>query len=278
MTSDRPVWIIIPVHNRREVTRSCLRNLSSLKLHGSFVVCVVDDGSTDGTSEMLSDEFPHVRVVRGNGNLYWGGGIAAGMEAAQSAGAEIHLWLNDDCLPCAGSLRVLVDRVRETRGICGGICYDPEDPTRVTYSGTPLGELCPSETAAPTPVLAESLNGNIVAIHEAVVERLGLLPAKDLPHFGGDIVYTLRAHRSGIPVEIHPAARALNRRDDPLQAVMASRSSRRLWRETGRIASPLYFKTYWFMLNEIFGKGAWFRWPAFFARMIRLNLKLLSGG
>jgi GT2 family glycosyltransferase len=272
------VWVIIPVHNRREVTRACLFHLSGLGLPEDFVICVVDDGCTDGTSEMLAAEFPGIRVVRGDGNLYWGGGIAAGMGAARDAGAGIHLWLNDDCQPARGSLELLVGRARETAGICGGICYDPDEPQRLTYAGTPLTPLPPPATADKSfPVPAESLNGNLVAIHSKVVDRLGLLPSGDLPHFGGDIVYTLHAHRLGIPVEIHPAAKALNRRDDPLKAVLASGSSRRLWRELRRTASPLHFRTYWFILKERFGMVAWFRWPAFFARMIRLNLKLLSG-
>lgn len=277
MTSLNPrTWIIIPVHNRKETTLACLRHLAHCSLGPNFIICVVDDGCIDGTTEMLADDFPKVHVVAGDGDLYWGGGIAAGMEAARRAGAEIHLWLNDDCRPSPGSLELLVSRVLETRGICGGVCYDPDDPQRLTYAGTPLkAPPGPAEATSASPVPAESLNGNLVAIHADVVKTLGLLPSEDLPHFGGDIVYTLRARRRGIPVEIHPAATALNRRDDPLTSVMASRSSRRLWREMMRTASPLHFRTYWFMLKERFGMLAWFRWPAFFARMLKLNLKLL---
>jgi hypothetical protein len=96
-----------------------------------------------------------------------------------------------------------------------------------------------------------------------------------LPHFGGDIVYTLRAHRCGRPVEIHPGAEAVNRRDDPLKAVLAYGSSLKLWKEMSRTASPLHFSTYWFVLKESFGCWAWLRWPAFFIRMIKLNLKII---
>ena len=276
MTSNSRVWLIIPVHNRRETTRKCLDNLASLGLPKDFSICVVDDGCTDGTSEMLAKEYPAVHVLKGDGNLYWGGGIAKGMEAARAAKAEIHLWLNDDCLPAKGSLELLVNRVRETRGICGGVCYDPDDTNRLTYEGTPL---CPLPTRIEAQgagaVLAESLNGNLVAIHASVVDAIGLLPAAHLPHFGGDIVYTLRAHRCGRPVEIHPGAEAVNRRDDPLKAILANGSILKLWKEMGRTASPLHFNTYWFVLKEFFGCWAWLRWPAFFIRMIKLNLKIL---
>lgn len=273
--STTSVWILIPVHNRRETTRHCLEHLATLGLPADFLICVVDDGCTDGTSEMLAEEFPGVHVVLGNGNLYWGGGIATGMDAARAAGTEVHLWLNDDCLPAAGSLERLVERARHTRGICGGVCYDPDDPTKLTYAGTLIGQDALVLRDATEPVAAESLNGNLVAIHRDVVESLGGMPSDRYPHFGGDIIYSLRAHRKGIPVEIHPLAKALNRRDDPLRKVFQSDSVVRLWREMGRTASPLYYPTYWNLLRERFGWHAWFRWPAYFFRMFRLNLKLL---
>jgi GT2 family glycosyltransferase len=272
-----PVWIIIPVHNRRETTRACLEHLATLGLPEDFGICVVDDGCTDGTTEMLAREFPQVHTVMGNGNLYWGGGIALGMEHARSANAEVHLWLNDDCLPATGSLEKLVARVRVTRGVCGGVCYDPDEPTKLTYAGTLIGQDTRIlSDGATEPVAAESLNGNLVAIHCEVVEILGDMPADKYPHFGGDIIYSLRAFRKGLPVEVHPLAKALNRRDDPLRKVMLSGNVVRLWREMGRTASPLHYSTYWNLLHERFGWHAWFRWPAFFVRLMRLTLRVLA--
>jgi GT2 family glycosyltransferase len=275
MNSNSKVWILIPVHNRRETTRACLEHLATLGLPQDFLICVVDDGCTDGTTELLAREFPEVHTVPGNGNLYWGGGIALGMEHARAADAEIHLWLNDDCLPAAGSLEKLVQRVRSTRGVCGGVCYDPDEPTKLTYAGTLVSQDTGMLQAAIEPVAAESLNGNLVAIHRDVVMELGRMPADKYPHFGGDIIYSLRAFRKGLPVEIHPLAKAFNRRDDPLRKVMQSGSVVRLWREMSRVASPLYFRTYWNLLRERFGWQAWFRWPAYFLRMLRLSLKIL---
>lgn len=272
---NRSVWIIIPVHNRRETTRACLVNLGKLGLPADFLICVVDDGCTDGTTEMLAKEFPHVHSVMGNGNLYWGGGIALGMEHARAASAEIHLWLNDDCYPEKGSLEKLVDRVRATRGVCGGVCYDPQDPSKITYAGTLIGQVVSVLKQTDTPVAAESLNGNLVAIHHETVEAIGAMPADLFPHFAGDVIYSLRAYRKGITVEIHPLAKAINRRDDPLKKVMQSGSVARLWREMNRIASPLHFSTYWNLLREVYAWKALFHWPAYFWRMLRLTAKIL---
>lgn len=275
MIPHSPVWLLIPVHNRRETTRRCLDNLATLDLPSDYLICVVDDGCTDGTTEMLITEYPSVHVLTGNGNLYWGGGIGLGMDVAHAGNAEIHVWLNDDCYPKVGSLQRLVERCRQTRGVCGGVCFDPDDTDKLTYAGTLVKKDARSLFNATTPQEAETLNGNLVAIHREVRASIGAMPSNSYPHSGGDIIYTLRAKRSGFTVEIDPLAKALNRRDDPLQKVIQSKSVGRLWREINRVPSPLYFKTYWRMLHERFGWHAWFRWPAYFIRLLRLTIRML---
>ena len=70
-------------HNRIEFTRSSLTSLynqiDNQKIF-SFTHIIVDDGSTDGTLDMISKEFPEVRVIKGDGNLYWAGGMRLGWE------------------------------------------------------------------------------------------------------------------------------------------------------------------------------------------------------
>jgi len=65
------VYTIIPVHNRKEFTRNCLRSLQRQTVSDRLRIIVVDDGSEDGTDEMLAAEFPEVIVLRGDGNLFW---------------------------------------------------------------------------------------------------------------------------------------------------------------------------------------------------------------
>ena len=48
------VSVIIPVHNKLEVTVKCLAQIQDLNLNGSYEIIVVDNGSTDATAEALS--------------------------------------------------------------------------------------------------------------------------------------------------------------------------------------------------------------------------------
>ena len=142
-------WIVIPVHNRRATTRACLARLQELGLFNKTTVCLVDDACSDGTREMVECEFPAVRIVDGNGNLFWGGGILEGMIFAHEQGAETMVWVNDDCLPLPGAVETVIARASQTRGICGGICHDPAHPEVQTYSGTKRGSDAMVSTAPP---------------------------------------------------------------------------------------------------------------------------------
>ncbi len=267
---DTSVWVIIPVHNRRETTRACLVNLRTQGDLESFTVCVVEDASTDGTKEMLAEEFPEAEVVPGDGNLYWGGGIAKGMEHALSRGSEVMVWLNDDCLPHPGSIRTLVDRVRETKGLCGGVSFDPENPETITYSGSLTG----SHEGHVRPAVGhflpvDTINGNVVAIHREVTEAIGILPASRFPHYGGDFIYCLKAHRAGIITEIAGSATAMNRRDYPLTRFGITKPALLLWKEPFRTASPLHLKTHFRFTREIYGWCAYPRMVFYFFRFLR---------
>src|SRR5690242_6920004 len=89
------IYIVIPVHNRKEFTRKCLDSLRHQTVCDHRII-VVDDGSTDGTRDMLDKEFPDVIVLFGNGNLFWTAAINLGIKQALTLGAEYVLTLNND--------------------------------------------------------------------------------------------------------------------------------------------------------------------------------------
>ena len=84
------VLALFTCFNRKEKTRQAVRGLIEGNPDLSFSFVVVDDGSTDGTAEMLeSEDFgARIQVLHGDGNLFYSGGMIMGMEDILSSGQE----------------------------------------------------------------------------------------------------------------------------------------------------------------------------------------------
>ncbi|HEX9961078.1 MAG TPA: glycosyltransferase, partial [Pyrinomonadaceae bacterium] len=93
------VEIVAPVHNRRDITLQCLRSLARIDKTGLDVhVVIVDDGSTDGTSEAIREQFPEVEIIAGDGNLWFTEGTNVGIRAALKHNPKYVLLINDDAV------------------------------------------------------------------------------------------------------------------------------------------------------------------------------------
>lgn len=86
-----PLTVIIPTWNRKDLLRRCLASLERQTV--DCPVLVVDDGSTDGTAEMLAREFPRVSCLRREKNEGFVRAVNAGI---QHSGTPWLALLNND--------------------------------------------------------------------------------------------------------------------------------------------------------------------------------------
>lgn len=102
--ADPKVTIVVPVYNQWAYTRSCLASLAVTTDGIPVEVIVIDDGSTDETSEAIR-AVEGVRYVRNRTNL---GFLRNCNKAAAKARGEYVLFLNNDTNPQPGWLAALV--------------------------------------------------------------------------------------------------------------------------------------------------------------------------
>jgi GT2 family glycosyltransferase len=88
--------VVVPVHNRWELTQRCLEHLHAQTVPHTVIVC--DNGSTDGTPERLRTSFPNVRLVELGANL---GFPAACNRGVRAGTGDVVVLLNNDveCRP-----------------------------------------------------------------------------------------------------------------------------------------------------------------------------------
>jgi len=130
------IYIVIPVYNRREFTRGCLASLHKQDMK-DFTAVVVDDASTDGTSEMIQNEFPETVVLHGDGNLWWVKGTNKGIRYALDVCQpdDYVLTLNDDLVVSPDYLSSLLGAARSHPDALIGSVETMMDTPQIIKSG-----------------------------------------------------------------------------------------------------------------------------------------------
>jgi GT2 family glycosyltransferase len=174
LRSEPKLVVIVPSHNRWQQAKLALRSLFESE-YRNFEVVLVEDGCVDGTADHCLREFPGVKILHGNGELWWSGSINAGMRYALATDADAIVWLNDD------------DRV------------EPETLGRLVASFIRNGEdmvVCSRVKNAADPDAVEFVEQYPPIHHPDFAKRLPKL--LDLEEIGKDIAIQLPAGGHGI--------------------------------------------------------------------------------
>lgn len=281
-SSTERIAVLMASHNRRERTLSCLRSLFSQEDRPCLDVFLVDDGSSDGTSESVGEEFPDVRILAGSGDLYWSGGMRLAHRAAAASDPELLLWLNDDVELRPDALKTLVvthrslARAGHGRAIVVGAVCDPDNQA-TTYSGvvrnsrwrrTQFSPLEPSDQ----PQRCEAMHGNVVLVPRAVYRLVGNFDTA-FTHAISDFDYGLRALRRGCEVWLAPGHVGSCRRNQLEGTWLDSRLTAQVRLEKLCSHHGLPPREWWVFTRRHAGKA----WPLFWASpYLRLMAQLAA--
>lgn len=209
------VFVIIPVYNRKVLTRDCLLSLEE-QAWKNFRVIVVDDGSTDGTSGMLRDEFPAVTVIAGTGDLFWTAAINLGVRHALARGATHILTMNNDTVVAPEFMDAMMRwSAQKPAALLGALDVDIKTG-EPSYGGEIINpiwgtyrHLLPGlDKDRQHGLHSVSLfTGRGLLIPVEVFSAIGLFAEKALPHYLADYDFTYRARRKGFEVYCNYDAR-----------------------------------------------------------------------
>ena len=200
--------VLMTCHNRCDTTLSCLQALYKQDI--IFDVFLVDDGSSDGTSDAVKSYYPDVNIIKGDGNLFWVGGMRLAFAEALKHNYDYYLWLNDDSLLEPDALSRLLNTHKlliqqgSPNSIIVGSVKDPVTGVH-TYGGRVRNDSWFSNTFKPVkpddrePVECDTMQGNIVLIPSLVADKVGNLDSAFV-HTMGDLDYGLRARKLGCSV------------------------------------------------------------------------------
>lgn len=218
--------VLMTCYNRVESTIQCIKTINAqAELDVNLDLFLVDDGSTDGTTQAVLDVRPNTTVLDGDGNLFWCGGMHWAFSEAIQGDYDFYLWLNDDTNLEFDALARLIQTFQEASKqhaavIVVGSVYDPETG-QFSYGGwrrkpgkfgLNSWEKTPPNNSS---ILCDTMNGNCVLIPRTVVERVGNIDSVFRQGIG-DIDYGLRAIKSGCVIIIAPGYYGACKRNDGL--------------------------------------------------------------
>lgn len=198
---EKRLAILLTIHNREIQTLECLKRVYELILPKDFLFdCyLVDDDSTDNSRILIEENYPKVKIIDGNGDLFWNRGMHLAWKTAISFNNyDFYLWLNNDTFLFDGALFELIECYKESNEdvlVCGATC-DLTHST-FTYGGYNLN----GQTVIPNSNLqqCEIINGNIVLVSRSICKSIGILDPI-FSHAIGDHEYGLRAIKKGFKI------------------------------------------------------------------------------
>lgn len=131
------VFAVVPTFNRKEKLRSFL-NCWNKQDYANRQLIIVDDGSNDGTDQVIAELAPHARHVIGNGELWWTGSVNRGIKEAlvDCQKGDALLLLNDDLEFGPDLITTLVRQLkRNPRSIIGSLLVDADRPETILDGG-----------------------------------------------------------------------------------------------------------------------------------------------
>ena len=183
---------IIVNWNTRELLAACLESTFAA-MHDDLEseIIVVDNGSTDGSAEMIGEHFPRVHLIRNQENV--GFANANNQAIRQSCGRYV-LLLNSDTEVYPGALSTLVQFMNEhsRAGGCGSrllnadgslqaSCHPMPTPAREFWRLLFLDRLWPKATyvqerwESETPRRVQVIKGACFLLRRSALEQVGML-------------------------------------------------------------------------------------------------------
>jgi len=201
------IYIILPVHNRKHITERFI-NCLSIQTHKCYHLILVDDGSTDGTAEMVMSKIKNVSVITGDGNLWWAGSLQKGYEWLLSnkiSGAGLILLINDDTEFDENFLKRAASYFKNIKEgvMVQSICYSRQTG-KLIDRGTVVEWKNYTFRAARA---GEEINclstRGLFFRHSDFIKTGGFYP-RLIPHYASDYEFTIRAYRKGIKLVTVP--------------------------------------------------------------------------
>jgi GT2 family glycosyltransferase len=219
--------IVIVSYNTKEMTG---RAINSLPLRSDIEILVIDNASTDGTSEMIRKRFPEIDLIVNDKNLGFAKAVNQGIKKSRG---EFVMLLNSDTQAKDNAIDELMDFMKSNPSIGVASCQLLNPDGSIQPQGGYLPRL--SNIAFwmlfidDIPIIGKNLfpyqlrnrntflkerkmgwvGGTAMLIKRQVIEDIGYFD-ENLFMYGEDVEFCYRANNKGIKISVTPKAKIVH--------------------------------------------------------------------
>ena len=129
-------YVIILNWNNCHDTIACVESCQKLT-DSNFRIVIIDNGSTDGSEDVLRSTLPEIEIIQTGTNLGFAGGNNVGSRFAVESGADYIWLLNNDAVAEPQTLTMLVEAMENhpAAAIAGSKIYYHNEPQKIWFAG-----------------------------------------------------------------------------------------------------------------------------------------------
>lgn len=210
------VFVLIPTRNRKDLLLKCLDSLSK-QTYDNMETVVIDDGSTDGTRELLKKK--KVTLLEGDGNLWWSGAMRMGVDYVlpKSNVTDFVLIQNDDTYMATDFVEKLVKKSELSGRMILGTPVRELESNELIYNSHRIvhGSFRPVVVDSNEDIIStETLSGRGVLIPIEVFGKVGSF-SKIFPQYASDYDFFCRAKNKGFKLGVYSRVNSISTNNEP---------------------------------------------------------------
>jgi GT2 family glycosyltransferase len=253
------IYVIIPVLNRIHFTEACLESLRN-QTYKNCKVIVVDHGSTDGTPERISTNFPEVTILMGTESMWWAAATNVGVDFALKKEADYILTLNNDLIVLPDYLEQLMKlTIQYPNAIFGSLVISKNNCHKIEFAGIKWNRwtakyrskidfpiITDFAEIESTPLKTDLLPGRGTIFPALAFKKVGLFDENNFPHYAADEDFSFRCKKNGFQLFVSPKAMVFNETEKEKLGNISRKMSFNYWND--RLTSPrspVNIKTRW---------------------------------
>jgi N-acetylglucosaminyl-diphospho-decaprenol L-rhamnosyltransferase len=197
-------YIILPTHKNIPTTKLFLRSIREYLLVDYTVILIDDD--IDHASSDAFESYENVIIVKGNGNLWWGGAINAGIaylfNRFNPKPDDICVFANNDVQITPTTFPVIAAALKKNKNALYHPCVFNQKGEEVS-AGSRVITWFPYISRHPKNFASDKVRIDLATARFLCftiqsLNKIGRI-SENLPHYGGDNDFSLRAKKMGIP-------------------------------------------------------------------------------